>query len=401
MKKVVVSVVLVALMLQGTASASVIKGSSKSCKVGTTRVDSKYKYTCIGSGIWKKVLIPVKKPEFVPQPIPVVPVTATEVLPHTETLDKVIDQKEKAFNAIKSNTNSVIKNISYSFFTGSNFPKDIDLRYRAISVKAFKYWDNFLPNNSKIHVYFISEKDKLDYSQIVSSRYNNSQWMIDQTMSFLNIYNNMSINYSTGGTATQLYEKDGSPVAVVNIWAKSTHTMADAHDDLPAHEITHAYQFLETLGIQKQNFTPDTIHPGNWIEGTINIPCNLWEGTASLFGAAIVSDTYSDYLKELSKLNKRVKNTPGVMKVLNQEDVAYQMNRSNSWLGPNCDIGYCMGAYTYEWMILNYGIDSYTTLFDNIRLESTFEKALQRTIRLSTAELYSNSKDYVFKEYSR
>jgi hypothetical protein len=215
------------------------------------------------------------------------------------------------------------------------------------------------------------------------------------------MYNNNSINYSTGGTATQIYEKDGSPVAVVNIWARSTHTIKDAHDDLPSHEITHAYQFLETIGVQKQNFTPDRVHLGNWIEGSINIPCNLWEGTANLFGVAIVSDTYSQYLDQLSKINKRVRSYSGVAQLTSVEETFAQMHKSNSWLSQNCNIGYTIGAYVYEWMILNHGIDSYTSLIDSIRIEPSFEQALQKTVKLSLNDLYTNSKEYVFKEHSR
>jgi hypothetical protein len=416
MKKFITILVSFIFFIPTTAQSSVILGSCKASQNNTTKTIAGVNAVC-KSGYWYKVVPPVTvKPTPItttklgtPDPITVVtptPTTASVTPIPTPTaietpIPQPISDKEKAFSLIKSNKNSTIDNIDYSFTVGENFPKDISAKYQGIALKAMAYWDKFLPKNSKIDIYFVSEKDKTSYTNSINSHYPNSQWIIDQTISTLAMYSSTTVNYSTGGGTTQTYTADGTPVAVVTIWSKSTYTVAETHNDLTAHEITHAYQFLKTIGIQKQNFKPDPSNPGKWIEGTINIPCNLWEGTAALFGSAIVSNTYSEYINEVSKINSRVKNTQGAVPINNVGDMFSQMQKSTSWLGENCEVGYSAGAYIYEWMILNYGIDSYITLFDNIKLQPTFEQALQKTVNLSLNELYLSSKEYVFREYSR
>lgn len=343
---------------------------------------------------WVKVDTPV----VTTQPTPVSKTTIAQPVPTVTTKPSVSD-KEKVFDIIKSNKNTSIDNIKYSFFIGDNFPKDILYKYQSISTKTLAYWDKFLSPNSKINIYFITEKDKDFYSKEIS-KYSNSKWIIDQAFSNLEIYNS-NMNYSPGGATTQIYDNNNSPVAIVTIWAKSTHKAVDAHNDLPAHEITHAYQFLETVGINKQNFIQDPANPNSWVEKEILIPCNLIEGTAVLFGVGITTDTYEQYSAELIKINERTKNSYNVTSVKTVDDILKQMQVSNSWLSDRCSIGYSLGAYIYEWLILKNGVQSYTNLFDSIRLNGRMEPALQQTVSMSLNTLYLEAKNYVFLEYSK
>lgn len=85
------------LLFQTTATAATIQGSSKSCKIGSVKIDSKYKYVCVANGLWKKTLIPIKKPV-------VTPITPTNSIQETPTTavknDQVQVVKEPVIQAV-------------------------------------------------------------------------------------------------------------------------------------------------------------------------------------------------------------------------------------------------------------------------------------------------------------
>lgn len=123
-KKIFVTVLFISLLQPTSAIAGIIQASSKSCKIGSVKTDSKYKYLCVSPGVWKKTLITIKpdpvKPTPTPTPIPTVSATPTPVPTPTPTPTPT----KFDYNKTYSSDQGFVTNINGPCAKDSNVPNE-------------------------------------------------------------------------------------------------------------------------------------------------------------------------------------------------------------------------------------------------------------------------------------
>jgi M6 family metalloprotease-like protein len=125
MKKIFIVTLTSALLFQSAAFAVVAEGSTKSCKVGTTKKDSRHKYNCVKPGVWKKINNTVKKTQT---PAPKITSTPNPIL--SEIIYSIPSQPSSNVDVCK------IKEVSKSRgFTAAGFPSILPLTKKYGTVK--------------------------------------------------------------------------------------------------------------------------------------------------------------------------------------------------------------------------------------------------------------------------
>lgn len=355
-------------------------------QLGKIKILSNVKYIC-KNNIWT---VQNKKPTITVPPIQQAKPTIEAVSPpvaYEETKTLSID--EKAFNIIKAHQVDTITNISYNTYVLNNFSKEIYDAYDKSILDTISYWDDFIDFKANIDIYFITEKDINEFSNTFRNRYKNSDQTVNRISNFLLNSNRGS---SLGGSGGIQIRQDGQEVGVAIIWANSYNNIRDYYfqPELVAHEITHLYQFLAIKG---------TFGIFDYSENNkAAVPCNFIEGSANLFGIALSSKTYKEYITQKNIVRNRYLRQEGIP---TESDALDKIKSSGYWNSDKCSIGYIVGLYVYELFINTYGLDSYINIFYLLGSSKNFDLAILKTTGLHAEELYSNSKAYVYLSYSQ
>lgn len=307
--------------------------------------------------------------------------------------EPVISGREKVFNQIKLNSNKTIKNIVTDTIYSNNISKEKIKLYSEQINDSLSYWDPYLTKGYRIDIKVITEKDDEFFKNSLYD-YKNANFIYENTTNTLHEYVKSGSNFTIGGNANEIFYKDGTPTSVIVIWSNSKYNETDQLKYIVAHEITHAYQILKTIGTPKQNFNNVN---GSMVEGKIYVPCNLFEGTATLFGAALSSNTYNEFNNELIKINYDIKSNTNTKY---NGSMTSLLNITESWAGDACFNAYAVGSSFYEWTILNYGISSYINIFDQLQNKIEYDIVINNVFKTNLKDLYSKSENYVLEKWN-
>lgn len=159
MKKIVASVLLSMFLFQGSANAAPVI-TKKSCKPGTVRVDSKYKYTCLKSHVWKKVLLPVKKSPSAELP------KKTPFDINNLTTSSVFTNSRKSINDTILKSTYEIDGIT--FYIGSTISSSTVEAEKLRLSRTAKLWSNIYKPQNNVSILFYNY-DSLDWARSKAS----------------------------------------------------------------------------------------------------------------------------------------------------------------------------------------------------------------------------------------
>lgn len=433
-----------------TPSTAAVKAGAKCSKIGLTAVKSGNKFNCInrdGKLIWKRVKQikmaapePTKTPSSVATPTPmpspkpsVSPSPSNSFTPKpapestffrhkyekgviyrkgnnesewsrtTAPSSKIDEIRLKAFNEIKTiSSASELKNSELKVEFGENVNQYFRTAYTELLKKSMAYWDSFVAPKSIVPVLVVTELDKSKIQQWVN-QFSYGESELKRFESTLTPYfpSETNRNQSAGGSVTGMFLKT-EPERLVGagfFHYGSSHIEENLLLDNIAHEITHWYQFVSTPKVPKQNFYEDPNKPGELLEREIRVGCNFMEGTAVLFGNALLVDNAQWFSDGLDVIMRRVQRQLPYLDIKTTQDVVREMKKSESWLGRNCSAGYALGALTYEWLIANQGVQSFNKLLNSYGSTSNVNDAIFNATGMTRDEFYEKSSPYVLKAW--
>lgn len=60
---------------------------------------------------------------------------------------------------------------------------------------------------------------------------------------------------------------------------------------------------------------------------------------------------------------------------------------------------YTVGFHLWEYVIANYGFDSYWSIVRNVQSASSYDDAIKASLGISKAQLYENAAPYILKQF--
>jgi hypothetical protein len=98
---------------------------------------------------------------------------------------------------------------------------------------------------------------------------------------------------------------------------------------------------------------------------------------------------------------RRIQNSNPTIRLNTTEDVVKALLESRSWLPGKCDMGYALGALAYEFMVAEYGFDSYIKLFKSIPKTANFDDSMTAAVGLTELEFYIKAAPHILSEWKK
>lgn len=382
MKKIFAAILSIAMMIPVSANAGIIQASSKSCKVGSTKSDSTYKYVCVTPGVWKKTLIPVKvipiKPAASPQMETATPVTTIIVAtaPKIFNIDNLTPSlvfsksRESIAQAIASSAYSVS---GITFNVGPNVDKSkVNVEKQTLEQTA-KLWGNLYKPNNNVQIVFYNYQD-LDWAKTKVTQLSASASLYSANSCTSTYCGNASAGLLTNGI--WLFE-EGLGGGLRN---RST----------SAHEYTHLAQ--------------GAFDPQYWTDA----PLWLVEGMAQFYGEAIGYGSFDsnnqtrleshrglaqDYqfgtsqtIKSLLEKND-IANTNAIMQSIEFPSPRYTAG--------SLPLSYVVGGYATEVLVAVYGQQSMEKFVSSFASSKDWQKNFKDSFGLTKDEFYAKITTYL------
>jgi hypothetical protein len=314
----------------------------------------------------------------------------------------------KAFAAIKSNApdTSIQSKIVYTI--GDNVPKDMQLAYKKIVDQSYAYWGKFMPSKD-IPIFIFTEKDRALLNSYWTLRWNGESTIAryERDLKFYDEPANQ-LNRSIGGAAGPQDSKSAgsqgaSTLVGIDFYMGSKHSQETSLlIDHIAHEFTHVFQFTLGLGVPFSKTSGDWLKPETMTETDIRVPCSLFEGSAVTFGTSIPVGSARWFSDGMDVIVRRIQNGNPTMVLNSNQDVINYLEKGRSWLpGGAGDAAMGLGALLYEYMVAEYGFDSYVRLFQAIPKTNNFDDSMKAAIGLTELEFYQKAAPHILKEWKR
>lgn len=387
MKKVLVVALSLTFLLQGSAFAEATKLPKKSCKAGAVKVDSKHRYICLKSGVWKKtlrnrVIIETKKQEIIELNVlessSVILKTDLNPLPAEVKLSIDNLTAQSVFLKSRENIENIILKSSYKldklvFHVGEDISQE-KFNIEKISLeRAAKLWSTvYLPNENTHFVFF--DFKSLPWAKLKIKEIH--------PLGIIRGESSCSIVYCGNATAS-LFSNN---LAVVEqglgggLRNRST----------SAHEYTHLVQ----ASFNRQYWTL--------------APLWLVEGSAQFYGEAIgyapfdfTNQTRSashlrlsyDYFRESGK------NLKDILKENNIENTKILMSSiefpTPRYGNGSANLAYVLGAYATEVLVAVYGHESFEKFLGEFKRSQDWELNFKNSFGITKDEFYVKITKYL------
>jgi hypothetical protein len=313
----------------------------------------------------------------------------------------------KAFAAIKGNTPDTTLPSKTVYSIGENVPKDMLSAYKKIVDQSYAYWGKFMFGKD-VPILIFTEKDRALLKSFWMLRWNGESTIAryerelkyyDDTATQLS----RSVGGAAGGQELKIGDSQGvNPLVGIDFYMGSLHSQETSLlIDHIAHEFTHVFQNTLAAGVSYSKVVGDWTKPESLVETDIRVPCSLFEGSAVTFGTSIPADSARWYSDGMDVIMRRFQNSNQSIYLATPEDVMNSLVKARSWLPNSCDMGYPLGALAYEYMVAEYGFDSYVKLFQAIPKTTNFDDSMKAAIGLTELEFYQKAAPHILKEWKR
>lgn len=373
------AVILVTSLFQiSNLSHSVAAAPTSSCRyTSDTKIQSGIKYVCLfskGKSTW--IHVPKVK---------------------TSRLSQYEKTKLKAYDEIRKQiSSSEPKNIKLKFFISSNFPKDLRSKYVAQINQASRAYDQFFAPETPMNVYFQTEKDEtfIDSTPILARHkqdYANflTDWKASKSKQHV-VGLAASFNQFTG-------KLEGHTGVIVSSRTSSKSVTLYSEQVVP-HEYFHVVQ-------DYFKYKRDQVgYPGGVDEYQSIYRPIFREGSANTVSTALAMDSFENYLlfyRSLVAENKGEGAWPPLNTLTNKQNVISTLKlmelTSND---PAINFTqFILGSLTFEWLIAEYGFDSYKKLIYNQSLDIDFDENLKLSLGINSIQLYNLAADHILQAF--
>jgi len=412
-------VYLVSLSL--TANASVKPGTS--CKkIGQTSISSGTKYTCIKSGkklVWNKGVVIKKLTPYTPTPTLKLPSAGDPPLPFDgcgsgwyyfrinngvmersfypdkgyvnsdpRPLSSFDPIRVKAYEAIRNHksTNTTLPKIEYRI--AKSFPSDV-LSYLKFQLEPFvAYWSDRFKPNAKIIATFTTEKEVSLLNPEVTSNYEDLLSIADVYLDPSKVgYLNCGWRSGLSGAHTLWSGPNYGTIGFAMVFPSKHDGTHWLPKNLP-HEITHGIQDLIWIS-DEYPYSKKNVY-------------NLIEGGAELFSTGFAYSNIGWYNDAINSMivDRYVGFAPTKVIPQNTEDVLKMLNTSEiNDNSAGTQWAYTVGFHLWEYLIANYGFDSYWEIARNIQKADSYDDAIKKSIGISKSNLYADAAPYILKQF--
>jgi hypothetical protein len=408
MKKKFGVAITVALLLAITApiQAATPKAGAKCTKAGATATAAGKKFTCIKSGtklVWNKgvTVKAAAKPTPVATPVPTstsVPASTPAPIPSVaKGLTDYQLTKIKAYENIRKETEKDgSNNVKLVYHFSDYVSKDLLDLYRAQAIYSSKLYGTFFKGIETMNIYVYTEKD-LDFLKTSGSP------RIEETLSELNRWfieweAGRGIEHVLGGWAWY-YEQKSKFEGHAGIFVFSKGSLATqrkyAIQVLP-HEYFHVVQDYYI----KRN--PKWTDRDSW---DVLFPPIFREGSANTISFALATNTpesylelYSDFLRE----KRRDRSVPLFASLRSNEAVVkalYNMRTRSTSIDAH-EASYSVGSLLFEWVIAEYGFESYRKIVVNQQIGKNFDDNIQASLGMTERELYEKAAPHILAAFT-
>jgi len=407
-------------------AGAAVKAGATCTKLNSTTTVSGYKYSCIKSGkklVWSKGVKIAKPSTPIASPTPTPPIVVVEndsVLINKLIVYRYVNgvlerqasasgkyfttdsRKEtefdpirvKAFQEIRSRVNNAPHpNFTFNWDVKKDFPTEIASYSKDYVEAAASFWGWVFKEPISVPSQLVTEKD-LEWQKAQEVKFSDTVDILTQMGS--DDYKNHAPFLGGGGHYWFRSPADPKLYTLLNFQTPSyamTSYLGSTWVMVPAHEVTHIIQDYYRKGIGD----PDVVASDRRTHATFQ------EGTATLFGYGIALKNlgwYSDGLDEFlysnfkyEKFWKPVKTTDDVIKVLE----ACEARTNEATHGAS----YPVGALLYEWVIANYGFDSYLHILENLASHPDYSDTIKAALGISKEEMYKSAAPYILAAFKR
>lgn len=372
--RIFISVLIFALF--NLAPASAATPTSKCRYTGDTQVKSGIKYVCLfnkGKSTW--IHVPKVK---------------------TSKLEQYEQTKLKAYKEIRKQiAKTEPKNIKLKFFISDFFPKDLRDKYVAQINLSTRLYDQFFAPETLINVYFQTEKDEdfIDSTPVLSRQK-------DDYSNFLEYWRMGKSTSHVVGLAAIFTEYTGKPEGHTGVILSSKTNAKSVQiysEQVVPHEYFHVVQDYFKYKRDQVGYTgPDEIDT--------NYRPIFREGSANTISTALGMDSFESYLlfyRSLIAQNKGDGAWPPFNSLTNKENVIAALKsielRSNDRTINMPQ--FVLGSLVFEWLIAEYGFDTYKKLIYNQSLNINFEENLKLSIGIGLDQLYALSSNHIIQAF--
>ena len=284
------------------------------------------------------------------------------------------------------------------FHISSDFPTN-QLAYLKVQLEdSIAYWADFLPVGTRVQATFLTEKQISFVDPNVISRPEDVQWVMDNfNNTTLDSYNNptnlgyINCGWRYGISGSHIITH-GPNIGQIGFWIITPTANKGKYWDpvyLP-HEFTHGIQDIFWFN-----------HDINPIEN--GAPYFLVEGAGQLFGIALSMPNVGWFQDDLyRRINENyisgvplTHNIPSTtLDILNMIKSAEKNDGASGTLW-----AYTVGSQLWEWVIANYGFDSYWNIVNGISRTQNYDATIFKVIGKSKEDLYAEAAPYILKNF--
>lgn len=377
MRKIATLFACVFLLISNLPS-SVAAAPSSACRyTSDTKTQSGIKYVCLfykGKSTW--IYVPKRS------------------VSRLSTYEKT---KLKAYNQIRKQiSSSTPKNVELNFVISPNFPKDLQSKYIDQINLATLAYDQFFAPNTRINVYFQTEKDEqfIDATPILARNkqdYSNflQEWKLNRNKQHV------------VGLAASFNEFTGKPeghTGVIVSSRTSEKSVTFYSEQVVAHEYFHVVQ-------DYFKYKRDQVgYPGGVDEYQRNYRPIFREGSANTIATALSIGSFENYLlfyRALVAENKGEGAWPPFNTLTNKKNVIstlklMELTRNDPAINFT---QFVLGSLAFEWLIAEYGFDAYKKLIYNQSLEIDFNENLRLSLGIESSQFYSMAANHILEAF--
>jgi hypothetical protein len=308
----------------------------------------------------------------------------------TKNLSKYEKTKLKAYRAIQNAiSKEAPKNIELKYDISANFPEELKARYIEQSEYATRLYDQFFNQPTIVNVYLHTEKDEKyirSHPLMGKDASDFDVWFADWRAGRLTQHNI--------GLIARFGEQTGKAEGHTGVLVPSSSKISTLQlyaDQVVAHEYFHVIQDLFKYKRDQQGYE---LGPNGF---DLYYPPIFREGSANTVATAVSMRNFEDYLlfyrsfilqNISSKPFNTLTSTSTIIKVLNEIEYGKSFPEAH-WTA------YPVGSLVFEWLIAEYGFDTYKKIVYNQELNKPFEENLKLSTGLTMDQLYAKSAQHV------
>ena len=432
MKKVLGSLIALALFLVPMNAIAAVKAGDPCKKAGTTATANGKKYTCIKSGkklVWNKgVAIAAPKPTSTATPTSASSPSTTSTPAPSKDLNRgyirngqfvyrvvngvlerriydsndyasIDTRQESEFDAIRVKAYKEMRsllsvsghpriNIQYSIT--DNYPKAHSEAIKLGVIFAAERINALVDENFKTSVVLVTEKDK----EYVRSNLGKLSRPDEVGGTLANLDRYVSNTQAVGSGSAGFNRRGEGFMGGTYVGTFPSYLGIDfLWPEIATHEMTHV---LQMFYISKREYNSEEA----WLKVA---PVHFTEGSANTIGHAWAVQNLGWYSDESDYTIKRyMSGFRGNNKMQTEAEVLEMLEKTISRADSQySEMAYPVGQVLWEFIIGTYGFDSYMKFLKNISVLPSYEENIKAVTGLSKNELYKNAAPYIISTWKR